>query len=693
MGLLLGEHEETLEFNESKKYQRKLKKQAAFQLTQLLKKFKDFTKSEDECLKFGTELECHLLKKEKLNNELLYSVYIDSHTLMEDINKRFSNIEVKEEFSAWMVEFIPRIPFSRFLSLKEVRVHFIELNQISEFYSPRILILNGLSVLPHIGTQNYYIKHSQKSLLDKQSLEINKLIEKKEMEIIHGKTELIKMESNGTHDWTKNEYYQTVQDEYLNFFCSWDQIKPENMIDIDALDIRSESQHLIPMSNRSKMNPYSKSDYFLDSTITEHSRFKTFTQNAPIRHGRKTEIVVPVYQDSKTKIKELKLDHFGFGMCNTALQVTYSCKDLKQARFAYDMLHVISPFMLVFSSTTFALNHNLIDLDNRFNIIEQATEDRKPSEMLSIKKRRYSTINYFVSDSKKRKNQYNDIKATINKRFFKELRKLLKKEKCELYKDKILMVHFSSLFIRDFLIVFKNRLNNKLPNDTLDFEAIQSSNWNDMRLKPPSSLNSNLGWLVEFRCMDSPITEIEKSLLTFLTTLFFRIVVDGKMDVNFYLPISLVDVNFQRAYQRDSLKNQKFYFRKHFCPRIPSFEESEEIVEITMTDFWVGCDEFAGMRTLFQTFLALNESILEAEKKKTNEDVQAAVEMMFEFFKERANGNLMNTSRYFRNLVINHPSYKQDSSISDSITTNILDQALNLMKTNYEKSMFGNFKF
>ena len=103
------------------------------------------------------------------------------------------------------------------------------------------------------------------------------------------------------------------------------------------------------------------------------------------------------------------------------------------------------------------------------------------------------------------------------------------------------------------------------------------------------------------------------------------------MDVNFYLPISLVDVNFQRAHQRDSFKNNKFYFRKHFCPKIEGFVESEEVVELTLTEFWVGCEKFAGMWALFRVFLNLNDPILAAEQKKSNENVKASVELMFEF--------------------------------------------------------------
>jgi hypothetical protein len=34
------------------------------------------------------------------------------------------------------------------------------------------------------------------------------------------------------------------------------------------------------------------------------------------------------------------------------------------------------------------------------------------------------------------------------------------------------------------------------------FENLQSTNWNSLRFKPPPTVDSNIGWRVEFRPMD-----------------------------------------------------------------------------------------------------------------------------------------------------------------------------------------------
>jgi len=612
MGLLVGESAETLTFPDSKPVQRLLKANAALQLAKLLVKFEHFVKSPEDSLLFGTELECHLLRRFELIDHDVYSVFIDSKPVMAEINERFPDVEVKEEFSAWMMEFIPKEPFKHFLSLAEIRTHFKEIHRIADLYTNKLTLLPGLSVLPHIGTANYYVTEPN---------------------------------TPGT------------------------------------------------MVKRSDSNPYSQSDFFLDATITQHSRFKTFTQNTRLRAGKKPEIILPVLQDANTKMSKFSLDHFGFGMCNTALQITYSCRNLKEARFAHDQMHIIGPMMLAFSSTTFAASHRLLDIDNRFTMIEQSTDDRKVRERTVLDKTRYSTINFFLSDSPKLKNKYNNKKPAINKRFFKALRKLLKQKGSKLANDKRLLIHFSYLFIRDYLIVFPERIQKGFDGDSLEFEAIQSSNWQNMRLKPPSSFDSNLGWLLEFRPMDAPVTEIEKSLLTFLTTIFFRIVTDTRMDVNFYLPMTLVDTNFKRSFLRDSQVSQKFYARKHFCPLIPGYVESDDVVEVTLDEFWNGGSQFAGIKALFAAFIALNEKELAQASKEQKEPLVALIWKAHGLYAARATGALDTTPNLFRKFVYGHKEYQGDSYINDLITTDLIDLALDIGKKNYEKTTFGEFMF
>ena len=42
--------------------------------------------------------------------------------------------------------------------------------------------------------------------------------------------------------------------------------------------------------------------------------------------------------------------------------------------------------------------------------------------MKGLEKSKYSTINYYISNDKRNKNKYNDMKYTINKKFKKNLK-------------------------------------------------------------------------------------------------------------------------------------------------------------------------------------------------------------------------------------------------------------------------------
>ena len=54
-------------------------------------------------------------------------------------------------------------------------------------------------------------------------------------------------------------------------------------------------------------------------------------------------------------------------------------------------------------------------MDTRFKIVELSVDDRTEEEMESIPKSRYSSVNYYISNSEKFKKSYNDVKSKLNK--------------------------------------------------------------------------------------------------------------------------------------------------------------------------------------------------------------------------------------------------------------------------------------
>lgn len=183
----------------------------------------------------------------------------------------------------------------------------------------------------------------------------------------------------------------------------------------------------------------------------------------------------------------------------------------------------------------------LLNTDIRFPLLFQGSEDRTKSEKRQggIEYSRGSFNNYFISDDKRCLKLYNDQRYTINNRVRKHMWRENKKKNLGL--DKRLINHFSYVLIRDCLGLYEDDFEEeKLKISTGIFEAINSSNWNTMRFKPPPSYESQIGWRVEVRSIDSQLTPEQNFCLEHAILILQRLVTCQKMNVNFYIPMSLV---------------------------------------------------------------------------------------------------------------------------------------------------------
>jgi len=91
------------------------------------------------------------------------------------------------------------------------------------------------------------------------------------------------------------------------------------------------------------------------------------------------------------------------------------------------------------------------------------------------------------------------------------------------------------------------------------FENVQSTNWNSLRFKNPPTEDSKIGWRVEFRPMDIQLTDFENSALAIAVGMINNII--NTFDLDFVLPISLVDENMKRAHNRNGLLQTKFWWK------------------------------------------------------------------------------------------------------------------------------------
>ncbi|OMJ20578.1 Glutamate-cysteine ligase [Smittium culicis] len=354
------------------------------------------------------------------------------------------------------------------------------------------------------------------------------------------------------------------------------------------------------MGNGDWLTPHFKPDgkffqslFLPDEIINPHPRFRTLAANIRQRRGSKVEINIPVFHDLNTpkpfidnsipwdrnlypgdseakngaaKPDHIYMDAMGFGMGCCCLQVTFQASDLNEARRLYDQLAPITAIAMSLSASTPILKGYLADTDCRWNIISASVDDRTPEERglkpltgkyKRILKSRYGTIDSFLgSNDGFFREEFNDIKLEYDQESYDTLK--------ENGVDELLAKHISHLFIRDPLVLYKELLDLDNENSSDHFENIQSTNWQNVRFKPPPP-NSDIGWRVEFRPIEIQLTDFENAAFSVFIILLSRAILS--FDLDFYIPVSKMDINMERAHARDSVLNGKFFFRKNVFSR------------------------------------------------------------------------------------------------------------------------------
>lgn len=156
---------------------------------------------------------------------------------------------------------------------------------------------------------------------------------------------------------------------------------------------------------------------------------------------------------------------------------------------------------MALSAGTPLLKGKLLASDTRWEIIEQSCDERTKIEREGkLEKSRYGTLNYYLSNDKRHLKMYNDRKYTINIKMKRYVKKLMKE--AGVVVDNRMIDHLCYQLVRENICVLKKDWFAD-PDSTEMFEVFQSCTWNDVRLKPPPSLKSDIGWRVEFRTIDA----------------------------------------------------------------------------------------------------------------------------------------------------------------------------------------------
>lgn len=146
--------------------------------------------------------------------------------------------------------------------------------------------------------------------------------------------------------------------------------------------------------------------------------------------------------------------------------------------------------------------------------------------------------------------------------------------------------------------------------------------------------------------------------------LLTRVIITYGLDLT--IPISQVNENMTRAHHRDSVRQEKFYFRI-----------DDKSTMMSINDIINGVNQFPGLVPLVEKYLNENETI--------NSDTRFTVQQYLLLISKRAAGMcffpddfgiklmifvlgvLLTDASWIRHFVISHPDYKQDSVVSDQI--------------------------
>ncbi|WUR04855.1 glutamate-cysteine ligase [Vairimorpha necatrix] len=423
---------------------------------------------------------------------------------------------------------------------------------------------------------------------------------------------------------------------------------------------------------------------FPDNAITQHKRFESFTENIRNRRGKKIDGYIEVMEDinliNDNLNKYIHIDSMGQGMGCCGLQVTIQGKTIDEARYVYDMMGALGPVLLRLTRGTPCANGKLLNTETRWEMLEMSVDcrvnDERGSESIysnvdneyeysqKIPKSRFSPFDLFISNDKRNLDNYNDTNPPIHNPIYS---KLIKNGI-----DHKLSMHIASLFIRDPVVSYEET--NEQTFD--DFENIQSSNWRSVRFKIPiERMPKDLrGWKVEVRPMEIQATAFENAAFIYLVYLTIQAILE--YDLNFYIPISLVDANFFNAnrfirkssdYQSKLQEDdQKFFYRKNITDA-----NEAEVCEGTVKDIFLGTEESQGI-------LHFVYKIIDDKYSAHSEFLKKYIN----FIEDKINNKYLSLSDYIRKFVITHPDYKNDSVLSDVILNELIENMVKIRQNN-----------
>ena len=97
------------------------------------------------------------------------------------------------------------------------------------------------------------------------------------------------------------------------------------------------------------------------------------------------------------------------------------------------------------------------------------------------------------------------------------------------------------------------------PESSGALDKFLETDFNAIGLKPGRTAEGRVCWRIEFRPMDIQLTDFDNAALTISLAMITNVI--NTFDLDFFLPISLVEENMRRAHLRDALTQGTFWWK------------------------------------------------------------------------------------------------------------------------------------
>lgn len=257
---------------------------------------------------------------------------------------------------------------------------------------------------------------------------------------------------------------------------------------------------------------------------------------------------------------------FGDSCCT--VQTTFGSQNLNHAEFLYDSLVPLAPIFGALFAATPIHKGALAVWDYRFKVGGAGNDPRSdkqkdPNNPSYIPKGKYCSNNHYISDHPHfAGDKLNDgDKYKINQDFYNSM--------LQEGVPARLAYHVANILVHTPHFAFDENLGYN-PETSELFCMFVKKDWPAVRFRPPMGLKDETGWRIEFRPIEAQLSEFENFAAVTLMNYVIKILTE--YDVNLSLPISLNDINMERAHEANAVTEQKFWFRKQIVKKEENYK-------------------------------------------------------------------------------------------------------------------------